>query len=322
MIVGGRVGEGLPDVARRHPRLRRAHRRAAMDVSHHSASRASSATRHGRRRHGVQRRREQLARHGARRGARHRLRPDGIGGGGFLRRRSARRQPVRELAARARRRDRQAPLALPVRAPRHLGSRFAVAAEPGHGPAERPDDRRRRAGDQARLRVSSSIARTASRCFRSSSGSSRRATCPARSRSATQPIPTKPKPFARQLLTEDLLTTPDAGGARVGARAVQDVPQRGPVRAARRRQADRRLPGIRRRRRVGRPGVRSAKPASTTSTPTTSRGPAGSRRIRPAAAAPARHPSTRASTTPTGLPAIANSWIRTAIPPPRRRGAR
>ena len=54
-------------VAGRHSRLRRAHRRAALDVPHDSASRASSATNMAEARVGVQRRRQQLGRHGGRR---------------------------------------------------------------------------------------------------------------------------------------------------------------------------------------------------------------------------------------------------------------
>ena len=46
-------------------------------------------------------------------------------------------------------------------------------------------------------------------------------------------MPLKPEPFARQLLTEDLLTTRTPGGAPMGARAVQDVSERRAVRAVR-----------------------------------------------------------------------------------------
>ena len=66
MIVGGRVGESLPDVARRHSRVRRAHRRAAVVVPHDSASRRVRVRDLAERRVAVQRRRQQLARHGAR----------------------------------------------------------------------------------------------------------------------------------------------------------------------------------------------------------------------------------------------------------------
>ena len=48
-----------------------------------------------------------------------------------------------------------------------------------------------------------SIARPASRCFRSSTGSFRRAPCRAKQANPEQPDRRKPAPFARQLLTAD-----------------------------------------------------------------------------------------------------------------------
>ncbi len=119
-------------VARRRPRLRRTHRQAALELSHHPASR----------REGIRDvveglvagewRREQLAGDGARPRPRHRLRADGIGGRGLLRRQPRWRQPLRQLAARAQRRHRKTHLALSIRAPRHLGSRLARSAQPDH----------------------------------------------------------------------------------------------------------------------------------------------------------------------------------------------
>ena len=102
VIVGGRVSEGLPASPGRHSRLRRADRRAAMDVSHHSASgriRLRDLAEGG---VDLHRRRQQLGGHGGRREPRPRLRADRIGVGRFLRRQPARRQPVRQLADRAR----------------------------------------------------------------------------------------------------------------------------------------------------------------------------------------------------------------------------
>ena len=52
LIVGGRVAEGLPVVARRHPRVRRAHRHAAAGRSTPSRIRASRDTRPGRKMRG------------------------------------------------------------------------------------------------------------------------------------------------------------------------------------------------------------------------------------------------------------------------------
>ena len=73
----------------------------------------------------------------------------------------------------------------------------------------------------------------------------------------TQPIVTRPAPFARQLLTEALLTnrTPEARKAAVEAfRAFRSEGRFVPLE---RRQADHRLPRVRRRRGVGRVRVRS-----------------------------------------------------------------
>ena len=149
LIIGGRVNEGLPaspgDIR-------------AIDVRTGATRwtfQDDSRGRRGRRRDvaawraGRERRRQQLGRDGGRRSARHRVRADRIGGGRLLRRRSSRRQPVRQHAAGARRRHGQAAVALPDRAPRHLGSRPAGAAGAGDGDARRPPRRRRGADEQA-----------------------------------------------------------------------------------------------------------------------------------------------------------------------------
>ena len=106
LIVGGRVSEGLPA----SPGDIRAYdvRTGELRWTFHTIPRpgefgydtwpTDAWTLH--------RRRQQLGGHGARRGARHRLRADRIGGGRLLRRQPARRQPVRQLAAGAGRGDR------------------------------------------------------------------------------------------------------------------------------------------------------------------------------------------------------------------------
>ena len=151
MIVGGRVSEGLPA----SPGDIRAYdvRTGALRWTFHTVPRPGEFGLRdvAERRVDVHRRREQLAGHGARRGARRRVRADRIGGIGLLRRGSARRQPVCELARRARRIHGQAALALSVRPARRVGSRPAVAAEPDDVAAERPDDRGRRTVHEARL---------------------------------------------------------------------------------------------------------------------------------------------------------------------------
>ena len=64
-----------------------------------------------------------------------------------------RRQPFRQLPARARRGDAARCAGTSSTPPRSAGSRPALAAEPGDGHARRPTDRRGRAGDQAGLRL-------------------------------------------------------------------------------------------------------------------------------------------------------------------------
>ena len=94
-------------------------------------------------------------------------------------------------------------LALPGRAPRHLGSRLSVAAEPRHGHARRQDDRRGRAGHQARLRVRVRSRERHADVSRSSTARFRRAPFPAKSPPRRSRFPTRPAPFARQDLTPE-----------------------------------------------------------------------------------------------------------------------
>ena len=83
--------------------------------------------------------------------ARHRLLPDRLADLRLLRRRSARREPLRHVAPRARRAHGQTPLALPDGAPRPLGLRQLRRAAADDDSPQRQDDRRRRAGRQDRL---------------------------------------------------------------------------------------------------------------------------------------------------------------------------
>ena len=123
-------GRGPALVARARPRLRREDGRPALDLPHHPASGRVRLRDVAEGRLEGERRRQQLAGHGGRRGARARLRADRLRRGRLLRREPARRQPLREHAAGARRAHRQARVALPGRAPRHLGPRLPRAAEP------------------------------------------------------------------------------------------------------------------------------------------------------------------------------------------------
>ena len=150
----GQLGAGDDArIARAHPRVRREHRQAALDLPHHSAARRV------RLRHLVEgrlqavRRRERVGRRHGRREARDGVRRHRIGVVRLLRRHAARRQPVRRLRARARRAHRQARLALPGHQARRLGLRLSRLAEPRHRHAQRPQGGRRRADHQVRLRL-------------------------------------------------------------------------------------------------------------------------------------------------------------------------
>ena len=82
------VGRVDHDAARRHPRLRRAHRQAALAVPHDPAPGRVRVRDQPARRLQVHGRREQLGRDVDRRGARHRLHPDRVSHRRLLRRRS------------------------------------------------------------------------------------------------------------------------------------------------------------------------------------------------------------------------------------------
>ena len=94
---------------------------------------------------------QQLGRDDGRHRARHRLHPARIADLRLLRRRSHRRQPVRHVDRRARRAHRQAPVALPARAPRSVGHGPQRGAAADDHPAERAQPRRRGGDQQDRL---------------------------------------------------------------------------------------------------------------------------------------------------------------------------
>ena len=115
-------------------------------------------------------------------GARARLHPGRHAADGRVRRTSPRRQPLRQQPRRARREDREAQVALPDGAPRHLGLRHADGAEPARCHDRRQAAEDHRAVDQAglALRVRSRD-RRADLADRRDAGA-RRATCPANRR--------------------------------------------------------------------------------------------------------------------------------------------
>ncbi len=152
----------------RHPRprqsVRRAKRQARLDVLHDSRPRRVRP-RHvaAGQRPLAARRRVGLADAGRRSRARTHLLLDGQPGPRLQRRRARRRQPVLGVDRRARREDRQVPLALPAGASRHLGLR-----RPEPRRAVRPRVERRRCAKASRSRArragsTSSTARTARR---------------------------------------------------------------------------------------------------------------------------------------------------------------
>ena len=128
IILGSATNQEYGSAPGRHPRVRRAHRQAGVDVPHRAAPGRVRLRHLAEGRLEDRRRRQQLGRAVDRRAARHRLRPDRQPEIQLLRRQPQGRQPLRRLPDRARCAHRQAPLALPDRAPRHLGSRQQLGA--------------------------------------------------------------------------------------------------------------------------------------------------------------------------------------------------
>ncbi len=122
---------------RRHPRLRRPHRRPCLVVPDHPAQGRVRRRHLAGRRARPRRRRQRLGRDVGRRRPRHRLRADRQRQVQLLRRLPPRRQPVLGQHRRPRRAHRQAALALPDRAPRHLGpgQQLGAAADDHHARA-------------------------------------------------------------------------------------------------------------------------------------------------------------------------------------------
>ena len=201
----------LPDPHREHPRrhpgLRRRAPASSCGSSTSSRAPASSGTRPGRTTRG--RRTGDVsswAPMSADPGARARLHSHQPADHRLLRRLPARRQPVRHQHPRARRQDRQARLALPDRAPRHLELRQPDRA--GAAGRERSTARRTPIVVQT---TKQGFAYTFNRetgepdlADRRASGRRSR-TCPARSCRRRSRFPTKPKAFEIQELTEDNL---------------------------------------------------------------------------------------------------------------------
>ena len=96
---------------------------------------------------------------------------------------------------------------------------FPVAAHAGHREARRKIDRRRGADHQAGLALSLRSRHRQAAVPHRIHSSYPASTVPGEVAAETQPLPTKPAPYARQLLTEDMLTnrTPEAHAWAAGA---------------------------------------------------------------------------------------------------------
>ena len=106
----------------------------------------------------VHRQRRRVGADDRRRRARHGLPAGGVADRRLLRRPSARQRPVRRKPRRARSQDRRAQVALPARAPRHLGLRHSVRADPRRHHRQRASRSRRSRSRPSRTGSTSSIA--------------------------------------------------------------------------------------------------------------------------------------------------------------------
>ena len=138
---------------RRHPRLRRAQRQAAVEVPRHPAAGRVRPRHLEERGVAAHRRRLVVGADVGRPRARPGLHPDQSADHRLLRRLPAGRQPVRHQPHRPRRQDGAAPLALPDGAPRHLELRQPAGAGAARRADRRADDADRGRDDQAGLRL-------------------------------------------------------------------------------------------------------------------------------------------------------------------------
>ena len=109
----------------------------------------------------------------------------------LLRRPPAREQPVRREPRLSRGEDRQARVALPGGASRHLGLRLSRAPDPRRDHGRRAAHQGGDAGEQAGVSPTSSIARPASRSGRLKSGRCQKGNVPGEWYAPTQPFPTQ-----------------------------------------------------------------------------------------------------------------------------------
>ena len=121
------------------PRLRRAHRQAAVDLPHHSAARRVRQRHLGERLVVVHRQRRRLgADDASTKSSASVYLPVELPTGDYYGGHRPGNEPVRREPRRARSEDRQAQVALPARPPRHLGHRHPVRADPRRHHRQRP----------------------------------------------------------------------------------------------------------------------------------------------------------------------------------------
>ncbi len=150
-----------------HPRLRRTHRQAPVDLPHDPGSWRVRQRHLAERLVVVHRAHRRLDAADGRRGTGDRLPAGGNSDGRLFRRAPARQQSVRRKPGRAESRNGQAALALPVRAPPDLGLRRALRADPRQHHRQRQGHQGDRTADQTgfrlRVRQSDRSARVADR---------------------------------------------------------------------------------------------------------------------------------------------------------------
>ena len=180
-------------------RVRRAHRQAALDVQHDSAAGRVRQRHVGERVVGRQRQRRRVDADHRRRRARPRVPAGRDADVGLLRRPSARQQPVRREPRLRRSEDRPAQVALPARAPSALELRHVVGADPRGHHRQRPRRSRpsRVPGKQAFLYVFDRV--TGQPVWPIEERPVPQSDVPGEKTSPTQPFPTKPPAYARNI---------------------------------------------------------------------------------------------------------------------------
>ena len=196
-------------------RLRRAHRRAALDLPHHSPPRPVRSRHVARRLCRLHRQHRRVGADLGRRRAGARVPAGGGGDRRLLRGQPARRQPLRGEPRRGRPVHRRAPVALPARPPRHLGPRHPLRADPARRRHRRGDDQgggpAHQAGVPVRLRPRDGRADLADR---GAAGAGRRRPRRVVLADAAHPHPSRPPTTGRASPSTTSSTSPPSCGPR------------------------------------------------------------------------------------------------------------